>query len=122
MKKSKNPIEMEDKDYLLKEILGKIDEVNEPIDLEEVILKAIQKQESSKFQIARYKAKGIKALIVSVILIVVLGILFSLPSNVSTVEHSIVTYTSIILMLIVLFIQLEMGGTKIFNHLKNNLT
>ena len=40
MKKLKNPIKMEDKDHL-KEILGKIVEVNEPIDLEGVILKAI---------------------------------------------------------------------------------
>jgi protein-S-isoprenylcysteine O-methyltransferase Ste14 len=121
MKKIKNPIKMEDKDRL-KEILGKIVEVNEPIDLEGVILKAIQKQESLKLQIARYKAKGIKALIVSGFLIVVLGILFSFPSNVRTVEHSIVTYTSIILILIVLFLQLEMGGTKIFDNLKNNLS
>ncbi|WP_445956204.1 hypothetical protein [Yeosuana sp.] len=120
MKKLKNPIKMEDKDRL-KEILGKIDEVNEPIDLESVILKAIQKKENSKLQIARYKAKGIKALIVSVILIVVLGILFSFPcNNVPSLEHLIVTYTSIILILIVLFIQLEMGGTKIFNNLKKN--
>ena len=112
---------MEDKDHL-KKILGKIDKVNEPIDLEGVILKAIQKQESSKLQIAYYKAKGIKAFMVSVILIVVLGILFSLPNSVRSVEHSIITYTSIILVLIVLFIQLEMGGSKLFNNLKNNLS
>ncbi|WP_281540578.1 hypothetical protein [Maribacter aestuarii] len=111
---------MEDKDHL-KEILGKINEVNEPIDLESVILKIIQKQESLKLQIARYKAKGKKALILSSLLIVVLGMLFSLPRNVETVEHSILTYTSVILILIVLFIQLEMGGTKIFNNSKNDL-
>jgi protein-S-isoprenylcysteine O-methyltransferase Ste14 len=111
---------MEDKDHL-KELLWTIDEVNEPIDLEGVILKAIQQQESSKLQIARYRANGIKALIASGILIIVLGILFSLPSSVRSVEHSIVTYTSIILVLIVLFIQLEMASTKKFNHLKNNL-
>lgn len=121
MKKLKNPIKMEDKDHL-KEILGKIDQVNEPIDLEGIILNAIQKEENSKAQIARYKAKGFKALIVSGILIVVLGILFSLPKSVRSVEHSIVTYTSIILILFVLFIQLEMGRTKIFNNLKNNLS
>ena len=107
---------MEKKDHL-KEILGSIDEVNEPIDLEGVILKSIQEQESSKVQIARYKAKGLKALIVSGMLIVVLGILFSLPSSVRTVEHSIVTYTSIILILLVLFIQLEMGKTNFLNNL-----
>jgi hypothetical protein len=102
---------MEDKDHL-KEILGKIVEINEPIDLEELILKTIQEQEGSKLQIARYKAKGIKALLVSVILILVLGILFSLPSSVHTVEYSIITYTSIILVLIVLFIQLEITDNK----------
>jgi protein-S-isoprenylcysteine O-methyltransferase Ste14 len=112
---------MEDKDHL-KELLGKIDEVNEPIDLERAILTAIQQQESSKLQIARYRANGIKALIASGILIIVLGILFSFPSSVRSVEHSIVTYTSIILVLIVLFIQLEMASTKKFNHLKNNLS
>jgi hypothetical protein len=116
MKKLKNLIKMEDKDHL-KEILGKIDGVNEPINLEGAILKAIQKQESSKLQIARYKAKGIKALIVSGILIVVLGFLFSLPSNVRKVEHAIVAYTSITLVLLVLFVQLEMGGTKIYYEL-----
>lgn len=84
-------------------------------------MKVIQKKESSKLQIARYKSKGIKALIVSGILIVVLGFLFSLPSNVLTVEHAIEAYTSIILVLIVLFVQLEMGVTKIFNILKKKL-
>lgn len=112
---------MHDTDHL-KEILGSIDQINEPIDLETGILKSIQKQELSKVQIARYKANGIKALIASGMLIVVLGILFSLPSSVRSVEHSIITYTSIILMLLVLFVQLEMGGTKIFNNLKNNLS
>ena len=111
---------MEDKDHL-KEILENIDQINQPINLEETILKAIQKQENSKVQIARYKAKGIKALIVSGILIVVLGVLFSLPNSVRTVEHSIVTYTSILLILFVFFMQLEMGRTKIFKNLKNNL-
>ena len=111
---------MEDKDHL-KEILENIDQINQPINLEKTILKAIQKQENSKVQIARYKAKGIKALIVSGILIVVLGVLFSLPNSVRTVEHSIVTYTSILLILFVFFMQLEMGRTKIFKNLKNNL-
>lgn len=119
MKKSKDPIKMEDRDHL-KEILGKVDEINESIDLEGAILNTIQKEEKTKAQIALYKAKGLKALITSGVLIIVLGILFSLPSNVSTLEYSIVTYTSIILVLIVLFIQFEMGLTKIFNNLKNN--
>ncbi|GEM_PF-5422550 len=112
---------MEDKDHL-REIFGKIDQINEPIDLEAVILNAIQKEEFSKAQIARYKAKGLKALIASGILVIVLGILFSLPNSVRSVEHSIVTYTSIIITLIILFILLEMGRTAIFNNLKNNLS
>ncbi len=112
---------MEDKDNL-KEILGNIDQINEPIDLEESILKTIQEQENSKAQIARYKANGFKALILSAILVLVLGILFSLPSSIRTLEHSIITYTSIVLTLLVIFIQLEMSKTKIFNNMKNNLS
>ncbi|MEP2058403.1 MAG: hypothetical protein ABJJ05_11390 [Maribacter litoralis] len=112
---------MEDKDHL-KEIFEKIDQVNEPIDLEAAILNRILKEENSKAQIASYKAKGVKALITSVILIIVLAILFSLPSSVRSVEYSIVTYTSIIVILLVFFVQLEMGGTKISNNLKNILS
>lgn len=111
---------MEDKD-ILKEILKGIDGVYENVDLESIILNSIQEQEKSKIRIDRYKDKGVKSLIVSVILIVILGILFSLSIKISTVENSIVTYTSIILILIVFFIQIEMGGNKIFNNLKNNL-
>ncbi len=105
---------MEDKDPL-KEILSNLDQINEPIDLEDAILKTLEKQESSKAQIARYKANGFKALILSAILVLVLGILFSLPSSVRTLEQSIITYTSIVLTLLVIFIQLEMSKTKIFN-------
>ncbi len=112
---------MNNKDHLM-EILGNIDQINVPIDLEGVILKTIQERESSKVQIARYKANGFKSIIVSGILIVVLGILFSLPSSVRTVEHSIVTYTSIIITLLVIFILLEMGKAKIFDNLENNLS
>ena len=112
---------MEDKDHL-KKILSNIGQVNAPVELERVILKAIKEQESSKVQIARYKANGFKALIVSSILILILGMFFSLPSSVCSVEHSIVTYSSIILILFVLFIQLEMSRTRIFNDLKNNLS
>lgn len=112
---------MEDKDHL-KVILGMIDQINEPIDLEVVISKAIQEQENSKAQIARYKANGLKALIVSGILVVILGMLFSLPSSVRTIEHSIITYTSIIIIQLIIFIQLEMGEKKIFSSLKNNIS
>ncbi|MFD0798414.1 hypothetical protein ACFQZJ_13155 [Maribacter chungangensis] len=112
---------MEDKDDL-KEILGDIDQVNEPIDLEEIILNNIQKEEQSKAQIAYYKAQGIKALIMSGILIMVLATFFSLPSSIGSFEYSIITYTSITITLFVLFIQLEMGKSKIFNNLKNNVS
>ncbi|MFD0796850.1 hypothetical protein ACFQZJ_05225 [Maribacter chungangensis] len=108
-----------DKEDRLMEILREIDAVNGPIDLENAVLKAIMEQEHSKQKIANYKAKGMKALTVSVILIIALGILFSMSGYVRTVEHSIITYTSIIIVLIVLFIQLEMGGTNIFKNHKN---
>lgn len=111
---------MEDKDHL-KEILGCIDHINEPIDLEAVILKTLQEQERLKNQIARYKANGIKALIVSAVLIVILGILFSLPNSIRSLEYLTIMYTSIVLALLVLFAQLETGGIKLFNNMKNNL-
>ncbi len=104
---------MESKD-LLKEVLGNIDQMNAPIDLERIILKKIQAEENSKIQIARYKAKGMKAFIASGILILVLAILFSLPGGVRSVEHAIITYTSIILVLLVFFVQLEIGSARIF--------
>lgn len=103
----------------LKEVLEKIDNVNAPIDLEDVVMKAIREQESVNNRIASYKAKAYKALTVSVILTMTLGILFSLSSNVHSIEHYVITYSSIILVLIILFIQLEMGRTKIFENHKN---
>ena len=112
---------MEGKDHL-KEILGNIGQVNEPIDLEQAILKSIQTQEDAKAQITRYRANGAKALIASAILTVILGIMFSLPGSVRSLEHAMITYTSIVLILLVLFVQLEAVGTKILNSLKINLS
>jgi protein-S-isoprenylcysteine O-methyltransferase Ste14 len=112
---------MENKDYL-KEILGKIDEVNEPVDLEEAILKTIEQQESIKLQITRYQARGTTALLVSAVLIVILGVLFSLPSSMGTTTRSITSFAGLSLALLILFIQLEMGGAKIFNQIKNYLS
>lgn len=112
---------MDDRDHL-KEIMAQIDQLNEPIDLEGIILNAIRREENLKTQIAHYRANGIKALVASGILIIVLGILFSLPSSVRSLEYSIVTYTSIVLILFVLFIQLEMGNSRIFYNLKNNIS
>ena len=110
---------MEYKDHL-KEILAKIGQVNESIDLEEIILNAIQKEEYSKAQIARYKRKGIKALVASVILIIVLAIQFSMPSSVRSVEYAIIIYTSLILVLFILFVQIEMGNPINLTDLNNN--
>lgn len=111
---------MENKDHL-KEIFCNIDQINEPIDLEAVILKSIKEQERVRSQITRYKINGIRALSVSVVLVIVLAILYSLPNSVQSFEYSSIKYISIILTLLVLFVQLEMGGTKLFNNLKNNL-
>jgi phosphate/sulfate permease len=110
---------MENKDYL-EEILGKIDEVNEPVDLEEAILKTIEQQESIKLQITRYQ--GTTALLVSAVLIVILGVLFSLPSSMGTSNRFIASFVGLSLALLILFIQLEMGGAKIFNQIKNYLS
>ncbi len=112
---------MEEKDHL-KEILANIDQLHEPVELQGIILNVIQKEESSRAKIAQYKARGFKALILSGILIIVLVVLFSMPNSVRSLEYSIITYSSMILVLVVLFIQLETGSTKIFNNLKNNLS
>ncbi|MFK7936753.1 MAG: hypothetical protein AB8G22_24785 [Saprospiraceae bacterium] len=112
---------MEEKDHL-KEILGSLDQINAPIDLEAAILKSIQQQEIRQAEIARYQANGFKGLIISAVLITILGILYSLPSSVASIEFASVTYTSIPIVLLLLFIQLEMGGSKIFHYYKNNLS
>lgn len=110
---------MKDTDHL-KKVFGKLDQIHEPIDMEEAILIAIAKERTLKAQIAKYRAYGKKSLLVSGILVAILGILFSRPSSMKSMEHAILTYTSIGLVLIVILIQLEAGGSKIFNQLKNN--
>ncbi|WP_139828014.1 hypothetical protein [Marivirga sericea] len=101
----------------LKDIFREIDNVNDPIDLEERVLGAIATQESLQGKIGHYKAKAMMALKLSVGLIAVLGILFSFSTNVRTMEYSIVTYTAVILTLIILFIQLEISRTRtVKNH------
>ncbi|TLF45281.1 hypothetical protein [Maribacter aurantiacus] len=110
---------MKDTDHL-KEVFGKLDQIHEPIDLEETILTAIEKERTLKAQIAKYRSYGKKSLIVSGILVAILGILFSRPSTRQSMEHTILAYTSIGLVLVVILVQLEAGGSKIFNQLKNN--
>lgn len=107
---------MEDKDHL-KEVLGPLDQIHDPINLESHILEVIEQQERSKNLIARYKANGFKALILSISLIVILGILLSIPRSTPFIGYTLITYGSISLALLTLFVQLEMGKRKIFNHL-----
>ncbi len=106
---------MEQKDPL-KEILDGIDQVHESVDLEHVILKTIKKQDMRQLQIERYKSNGIRAMYVSSILTVILAILFSMPDSVLTIERSIVTFSATTLVLLILFVQVELGKSKVFNH------
>lgn len=110
---------MKDTDHL-KKVFGKLNQIHEPIDMEEAILTALEKERTIKAQIAKYRSYGKKSLLVSGMLIAILGILFSRPSSMQSMEHTIITYTSIGLVLVVTLIQLEAGGSKIFNQLKNN--
>lgn len=112
---------MEDKDHL-KEILENVTQIHESIDLESVVLGVIEQQERSKAQIARYKANGFKALIVTGILLIILVLLFSRPDALRSMEYTVLTYTSVTLALLTLFAQLEMGERNIFNHPEKNLT
>ena len=109
---------MDNKDHL-KEILDITGQIHEPIDLEAVILKSIQEKEYFKNQIAKYKTNGVRALLVTAVLIIILAIFYSLPDSVQSFEYSFIKYTSIILVLLVLFIQLEISGTHIFNSQRN---
>ena len=110
---------MEDNDYL-KEILEKVDQIYQPIDFEKDILNTLQKEQKLKTKIAAYKSQGKKALLVSGILIIVLGILFSTPGNHKAMEQTVITYSSISLVLILLFFQLEVSSSRVINQLKNN--
>ena len=100
--------------------MGRIEQINEPIDLEAVILKTIQEQEVLKKQIARYKARGVKALFVSILLTLVLAILYSYPSSSPSAEYASIMYVSITLALFMLLIQVELSGIRSLNQLKNN--
>jgi len=117
LKTQENLIKMENEDHL-KEILKCINQVNGPIDVESEVLQKIREYEKYKDKIAKYKANHIKALVMSGVLIMVLVLLFSLPSNIRTVEYSVSTYVLVLIVLIVIFIQLEMTHVKLFKNLK----
>lgn len=110
---------MDDNDHL-KVLLNDIDRIHAPIDLEAAIIKAIRKEERSRHQIEQARARGVKALLGSGMLTVILIILFSWPAHVRSVEHAVLTYSSISVALTLLFVQLEIGRGKLFNDFKNN--
>ncbi len=110
---------MDEKDDL-KEILNGIDQLHTPVDLEGAILQKIAEEERIKAQIARYRTNGLRALWASLVLTVILAVLFSLPNSIQTAEYAIMTYASVGVTLLVLFVQLEMGRTNGLNHLKTN--
>ncbi|WP_400078726.1 hypothetical protein [Winogradskyella sp. R77965] len=110
---------MEDKDQL-KDILSNINHINEPIDLEASIMQSIQKEALVKQKIASYKKQGIRGLVISIILVITLVFIYSFSDGLQTTEGSHLKYTSIVACLILLFAQLEIGGLKFINQIKNN--
>jgi hypothetical protein len=110
---------MEGKDQL-KEILSNINHINEPIDLEASIMQSIQKETLVKQKIANYRKQGIRGLIISFILVIILVGIYSFSSGVETAECARLKYTSIVTSLIFLFAQLELGGLQLINQIKNN--
>jgi len=106
---------MKDKDQL-KDILNNIDSINKPINLEDVIMQSIRKDELIKDKITNYKKQGIRGLIISFILVIALVLIYSLQ----TVGDVNLKYTSIGTCLILIFAQLELGGLKFINQIKNN--
>lgn len=112
---------MEEKDQL-KEILININQINEPIDLEVGIMHAIREQEIIKNQIIRYRRNGIRGFVFCLILVITLAFMYSFSNGFQTFEGASIKYTSIIISLIILFAQLEMGGLQFINQyqFKNN--
>jgi len=106
---------MEQKDEL-KDILRTLNQLHAPIDLETRIISSIQKQENLKAQAERYMTQGIRALIVSFLLLVILIISFYFEASTSFQDRTL-KYASIIISLLVLFIQLELAGLTYY--LKN---
>jgi len=110
---------MEDKDHL-EEILGRVDQINDPIDLEMGLMQMIQERKSREDQISRFKLNGFKALCVSVVFLVILGVLFSLPNNVQSQKYAVINYAWVCLLLLVLFVQMEMGGKRFLLNLRSH--
>ena len=110
---------MENKDQL-KEILSNINQINEPIDLEASIMQSIRNEELTKLKIKNYRRQGIRGLVISFILVLVLVCIYSFSKNFQSLESASFKYTSIVACLILLFAQLELGGLQFFNLFKNN--
>ncbi len=110
---------MEDKDQL-KEILSNINHINKPINLEASIMQAIHNEELTKSKIKSYRRKGVRSFIFSFVLVIVLLFIYSFSSSFHTNESALLKYTSIVACLILLYAQLELGGLKFMNQIKNN--
>jgi len=110
---------MEDKDQL-KDILSHINNINEPIDLEASIIQTIHKEKLTKQKITNYRKQGIRGLIVSFVLVITLVCIYSFSKSFQTLESACLKYTSIVTCLILLFAQLELGGSEFINQYKNN--
>lgn len=104
----------------LKDIFKGINQLNDPIDFEHSILESIRNQELQKEQIKKLKERGIRGLILSLTLIVILGVLYSFQGEFQSQECQNIKYSSIVIALFVLFMQLEMGGFKHIINFKNN--
>lgn len=109
---------MEERDDL-KEILNNINQINESIDLEDSIMLSIRKQEIIKNKILTYRRNGIRGLLFSFILVVSIVLIYSFSIGFQTFEGAIIKYSSLVICLIVLFAQLEMGGIQFINQFKN---
>lgn len=109
---------MDDKDQL-KNILSNVNHINAPIDLEATIMEAIRKEALTKTKIANYRRKGMRGLVISFALVIAFVIISSFSEVFQTTEGSYFKYTSIIACLILLFAQLELGGLKFINQIKN---
>lgn len=106
---------MKNKDQL-KKALSNINHIYKPIDLEASIMQSIKRDALVKDKIANYKRQGIRGLIISFMLVIALVLIYSFQTD----EDANLKYTSIAACLILLFAQLELGGLKFINQIKNN--
>ncbi len=94
----------------LKDILGRIEGFDKSIDLENTIMESIKVQEELRERIERYKTKGLRGVIVSIVLLIVLGVVYSLPSSAPSFDSRSFEFVSIIIGLLVLMAQLELSA------------